>query len=510
MTKTYTVGIIGTGASGIAVFVHLLQKMIRALPQQRGLSILLAERDHEMGTGLAFGTGQKGHLLNTKAGIMGIYADEPLHFVQWMHKHKDAIEKEFPQCTIHPDAYPPRMLYGKYLQDSLKDHLDLAKKHGIHVERIYEEVLDIDLGKDTSTLHFASGKQRTARWLVLATGNPKSAAFKGLSDCKNYFDSPWPSSRILEGIKDKAAHVGIIGSSLTAIDGVKTLIDNGHQGPISLFSKKGLIPRIQAPEEPPFERKVLTLENIRKLMREQNRSLRIKDLIRLFRAEVEGHLKERLVWRDHDPIGKAHTELLKEDIQKALGATSVFQNILNATRYDSYTIWKLLPPDQQQLYGKWIKAHVDINRHAMPVENGIKILKLLESGQLSIRYESDTVHYDHKEQVFLMKIKDGEDFTVDYVINATGPAIQLEDMDDIPLIKNLLKKGLLVPYATGGASADLNTMRLNMPEMAASPLYGIGHLLGGMQIDINALWFNVARADEMTDDIINRVRKWMS
>lgn len=510
MTSTYTIGIVGAGASGVAVFVHLVQKIIRHLPGTDKPSILLAEKQEGMGTGLAFGTGQQGHLLNTKAGIMGIYADEPVHFVQWMHLHQDRIAQEFPQVAIHPDAYPPRMLYGHYLQDCFRQHVALAQQHHIRVDRIQEEVEDMDITKDGCRLRFAGGKEATACLVVLATGNPKSAAFKGLSDCEKYFDAPWPSSRILNGISDKDAHVALIGSSLTALDGVKTLVDNGHRGPITLFSRKGLIPRVQAPQELPFDRKVLTLESIRRLMREENRTLRIKDLIRLFRAEVEGHLGKKLVWSDFDRSGKPPLALLEHDVEEALKGQSIFQDILYATRYDSYTIWKLLPQDQQALYGKWIKAEVDINRHAMPLENGIKIMNLLQSGQLQIRSESETVQYDAQRRIFLMKIKGGADFTADYAINATGPATQLADMEDMPLIQKLLEKQLLVPYAVGGAEADLHTMRLKSPGICESPIYGIGHLLNGLQLDINALWFNVARADNLTDDIIKRVEEWRS
>lgn len=510
MSKTYTIGIIGTGASGVAVFVHLVQKMIRNLSGKDKLSIMLAEKKDNMGAGLAFGTGQEGHLLNTKAGMMGIYAEEPMHFVHWMHRHKDWIAREFPQSALHPDAYPPRMLYGHYLQDCFQRHLALAEQHHIRIDCIKEDVNDMDITKDGCKIRFASGKKAIAHLVVLATGNPKSATFKKLSDCEKYFDSPWPSSRILNSITQKDAHVCLIGSSLTALDGIKTLVDNGHEGPITLFSRKGLMPRVQAPQEMPFDRKVLRLENIRRLMRKEHRPLRIKDLIRLFRAEVESSLGKKLVWRDFERAGRSQPVLLKHDIEKALSGQSIFQDILYATRHDSYTIWKLLAPDQQLLYGKWIKAEVDINRHAMPLENGIKILHLLESGQLNVKSESETIEYDIQRRLFVMKMKDGEDFTADYVINATGPATQLADMEDIPLIQKLLEKQLLLPYTVGGADADLHTMRLKTPALAESPIYGIGHLLNGLQLDINALWFNVARADDLTDDLIKRIEKWTS
>lgn len=496
--------IIGTGASGVTTFVQLVIKLILNKKKRNPLSIILVEKDPDMGTGLAFGTGQEGHLLNTKASMMGIHAYEPMDFIQWMHINKAEILSVFPQTAIHPDSFPPRILYGRYLQEMLKKYTRLAEAKGINVEYISAEVIDLIAKPKAVELNLSTGERLTACLAVIATGNPKSAAFRGLTAHKNYLDSPWPTSQILNKIH-KEATVGIIGSSLTAIDAVLTLVGNDHEGTINLFSRGGLLPRIQTPNEVPFNRKFLTLPNIHALIRKEERTLRVKDLIRLFRLEAEHVLGHQVNWRDYVRKGKSHLQLIEEDVSLALNGKSIFQHILYDTRYDSYKIWRLLPEDQQVLFGKWIKDEVDINRHAMPLENGIKIMNLLKSGQLRVVSDSQNVQHDDKSKKFMLNAKNQEDIRVDYVINATGPSVQIKDMEDIPLLPAMLKRGLLKPHPAGGILADLNTMQVETACGYEIPVYALGHLLIGMQHDINAVWFNVARANEMTDAIVKRI-----
>lgn len=311
-----TIAIIGSGASGTACFLHLVLKLIINRPK-KPVSILLIEKDEDVGPGLAYGTGQEGHLLNTKAGIMGLFAEEPLHFVHWMHEHQDDIKAAFPQASLHPDAYPPRTLFGNYIKDILNQYVELAKKNNIQVAIYKEEVIDAALTASGTSLFCASGKHLEANFALLATGTPESAAFSHLKDHPNYLHSPWPSDRLLQTIHNKDADVSIIGSSLTAIDAVITLIGNEHRGHIRLFSLKGLLPRVQAPSEVPFERKNLTLSAIRRLIREEVRPLRLKDLLRLFRTEVENSLGAPIDWRAYNRVGKDQLALLEDDIKQA-------------------------------------------------------------------------------------------------------------------------------------------------------------------------------------------------
>ncbi len=499
---TQHIGIIGAGASGIACFVQLIRKLHTKKPRS-AVKITIWERKKEFGPGLAFGTGQEGHLLNTRAGIMSIIPEEPLHFVQWMHDHDAFIQDKFPQVTTHPDSYPPRMLYGEYTQAVFEDHLRLAESRGISVDRKQLEIEDLQVDPDGQITVISKNHQKTTlSRVILATGCPGPAVFSHLEEYPNFLASPWPSGNVLSTISDKASSVAIVGSSLTAIDAAITLTSNGHHGPITFFSIKGLLPRVQSPSEVPFERRFLTLAEARKIAHSEGK-LTVKKLIRLFRKEVEACAGKKIDWSKDERVDKDHLSLMEYDIRKALDGKSIYQNILYSLRKDTYPIWQLLDADQKQLFGKWIKPYYDINRHAIPVENGIKVMNLLKSGQLSVIGHSDDIKW--KEQHFELRTENGKCYEVDYVINASGPTMDIEKMDDIPLLPRLLEKGYISKYEGGGVKADLASLKVIAGHGDIEPeIYIIGHPLAGLQHDVNALWFNAEQADRLTDHLIKQ------
>ena len=499
-----TIAIIGSGASGTACFIQIILKYL-VDGKDSPLEILLFERREDFGEGFAFGTGQEGHLLNTKAGLMGIFPHERLHFVQWMHQNQEMIDRDFPQVSVHPDAYPPRMLFGRYVRAMLEEYIAIAETAGVAVHLHRDEVIDATIKRNnTLSLQTKNGKKHPADYAILATGNPASNTFHTLHKRPHFLESPWPSSRILSTITDKQTRVSIVGSSLTAIDALITLIDNGHKGPIIFFSLTGLLPRVQAPVEVPYERKVLTLANVRKSIREKQRPLRLTDLIRMFRTEAESNLEQPIDWVAEDRTGQDQLTLLNEDIRLAMGEQCLLQNILYSLRDETYAIWQLLPTDQKMFFLKWIKPHFDINRHAIPIENGIKICEILRSGQLTIIGNTDDITW--KKDRFLLTTADGKVNEADFVVNASGPAMAIQELIDQPLLPNILKKGYIEEHPVGGMRADLDTLRVECSNRKKpSPFYVIGHQLSGLQLDINSLWFNVEQADLLTNDLLKNI-----
>ncbi|WP_335036347.1 FAD/NAD(P)-binding protein [Nostoc sp.] len=100
------IAIIGGGFSGSLVAANLLRNA--TMP----LSIKLIERNSEVGRGVAYGTPVDCHLLNVPAGKMSAFADEPNHFLNWLH------ENGHEQVT--PSTFVPRRVYGDYVQATLK------------------------------------------------------------------------------------------------------------------------------------------------------------------------------------------------------------------------------------------------------------------------------------------------------------------------------------------------------------------------------------------------------
>lgn len=500
--KPITIAIIGGGANGVASFVNLSLKLAIA-PVDQPVSFILLEKSGDFGPGLAYSTKQTGHLLNTSAGLMGIFPEELLHFVEWLHENQATVQELYPDAEIHADAYVPRSLYGMYLKDVLHTYVMLARQRGIAVQLLADESVDADVSDQQVVLQLQSGGTIEADVVVLATGTPKASNFTHLELSPNYVDFPWPAGRLLETIP-RHAPVSILGTSLTAIDTLITLMDNGYTGKLTLYSRNGLLPRVQTPFDVPFERQIFTLENIRKLIRQQQHPLRVSDLFRLFQAEAERMMGKQTDWKQFNRIGKPHLELLQYDMEVALKGESEFQNILYSTRYLSFEVWKLLPLDEKMKFFKWFGSHWDINRHCIPPVNARKLIRLFQSGQLDVKAGSDTVEWNQKQHLFFLHLKNGSTDQAQYLVNATGTAHSVQQMK-IPLLQQMLKKSLLTPYKPGGVRANPHTLQIQVPGYPDAPLYGTGQLVGGELFDTNSVWFNVACIDRLTNDIRRRL-----
>ncbi len=106
MPKTLT--IIGMGACGVAAFAEAVKRL--SYDPGDSWLIHLIERDDALARGLAFGTEQPGHLLNTESRMMGLYDQEPGHFRTWLEARRAQAGKPL---------YPARVEYTQSTESRL-------------------------------------------------------------------------------------------------------------------------------------------------------------------------------------------------------------------------------------------------------------------------------------------------------------------------------------------------------------------------------------------------------
>jgi len=99
------VAIIGAGFSGSMVAVHLAHTL-RCTRQ-----IALIEKQRRRGPGIAYGTDNPLHLLNTPAGKMSAYPDKPSHFLDWLREHPELL-RQYGLDPLTEQAFVPRTLFG--------------------------------------------------------------------------------------------------------------------------------------------------------------------------------------------------------------------------------------------------------------------------------------------------------------------------------------------------------------------------------------------------------------
>ncbi|RAV29374.1 FAD/NAD(P)-binding protein [Sinomicrobium soli] len=496
--------IIGGGACGSAALIELLILTITGKLYKK-VRFTLIERSARVGYGVAFGTEQRSHLLNTQADLMGIYAYEPGHFAEWLRNRGGKERSDVKGGSDEESAYTSRILYGHYVAGELEKNIGKARKHGISVDLIHAEATEIDrLENEQLTVMLDNGSSVTADEILLAPGTPKPNSFKEFGALREYIDFPWPVHRLRERI-EKKDHVGILGTSLSGIDTVMTLVDNGHRGKITMFSPDGMLPRVQPDEAGNIEKHHLTLQNLHRLKRQKDHSPTVKELFRLFIKDVEAAEGKKPDWKAMKRRARPPLPFLEDDIRLAEKGGDTVLNMTYALRYDTSVIWGWMDPGEQQMFRKWLGSYWKANRHAMPLYNARKIAALLREGTLEVVAENEKVEFDRGSRQFRIHTASGRTHNADKLVNATGSAGKLEEMDNI-LLENLLKKKYLQPHPLGGAVIDPHTMQC-ISEKGGTHIYGVGHLVNGMLMDVNAVWFNVRTIARMATGIISKITR---
>ncbi|MFJ2489989.1 FAD/NAD(P)-binding protein [Pseudomonas iridis] len=263
--------IIGGGLSGTMLAVQLLRR-----PGQR--RILVIEPRAELGRGEAYSAVELGHTLNGNAARMSVDPDNPDDLTQWLAEHiasggwPESAEQQVPVSEL----FPPRGLFGVYVQQRLAEAREDGAQQGSTVEHILAEAVDLQIDTDSVQLTLDNDQQLHGAYAVLATGMfPAARTPQTQSSGLNAAAlDPWNVATMRQ--LDAQSSVLIIGSGLTMVDAVVSLEQAGHRGPIEVFSRHGLLPHVrrQPPGWPDFLAEDHGIRSPRQLLRELRRHCR--------------------------------------------------------------------------------------------------------------------------------------------------------------------------------------------------------------------------------------------
>lgn len=490
----FPITIIGMGACGVAAFAEATIRLASArIP---GAELHLVSREDDLGPGLAFGTDQPGHLLNTESRLMGLYANEPRHFREWL-SHRRPLKSDDVE-------YASRAEYGEYIRQVLADAHERADRAGIPVHVHKAEAVAIEGDRTAAVIHLSDGTTIESHHTVLAIGTPKPIRFEELDGQPSYFDFPWPARLLRDGIHADQ-DVIVLGSSLSAIDTFATLMDQDHRGLIHFVSKDGMLPRVEIPApEDTYPRWYFTLSEMRRLIRERGLRFSIVDVFRLFRQEADEAAAaqgDRIDWQAEDRTDRSALDLLPVDIARAESGREIFQRILTSARFEASEMWDLLGPRDRDRFTRWLAPHFATARFTMPMTNARRLAAAATRGQLRVHSGvTETVRHP-QGQGFVSRLADGTTVCAPVVVNATGTAMKLDEIPDT-LIVQLVERGWLHPHPSGGIEAHRHSGAVITHDRDAPRLYAVGQLVNGVQRDTNAVWFNVACAERVVQNML--------
>jgi uncharacterized NAD(P)/FAD-binding protein YdhS len=391
-----TVAIVGGGFSGSMCAAQILR---RACTAGAPVRVVLIERQGAVGEGLAYATRDLAHLLNVPAARMSAWPDRPNDFVEWATRHYRAVA---------PGEFLPRQWYGEYVRETLTT---LAQQSGASLTVVFDEVRRLVRRPEGGwMISLARGTSLPADHVVLAIGHrpPPDPIGRLWSGPRGRFVSdPWKAFAANAVRGDEP--VVVVGSGLTAIDAVLSLSQQARTAPITLISRRGMLPQAHATTPiPPVNLGPLLSD----LLQDPDK-LRARTLARLLRRKIK---TDGLDWRA----------------------------VIDAVRPHTAKVWHALSLRERRRFLAHLRPYWEIHRHRMAPDVArafgelleCKLVRILAGSIASAQADADTVRLYVRER--------GDERLIElrakWVINCTGPAAS-NSAESNPAIGSLLVHG---------------------------------------------------------------------
>jgi uncharacterized NAD(P)/FAD-binding protein YdhS len=377
--------VIGGGFTGVAGAIALLAQL------RTPFRLSIVEPNNELGRGVAFGGHHPLHLLNVRARDLSISASQPGDFLNWAFSQLDQGEQ---QAGLHEGlahSFLPRQLFGEYVRQRFFQAA--ARRADVELHIIDAAATACLAQEDAFRVFCGGGKALSADVVILATayGVRRDSEDGALSPF-----GPLPSGRLVE-----AGSIALIGSGLTMVDALLSARRNGFQGPVTIISPKGQLPRPHAPKGvgahevtlPPTKRIALLAERVR---------------IACETSEAHG-----IPW----------------------------QAVINGLRPLVRDLWQELSPEEQARFLRHLRPFWDSHRHRLPMEIHAQLQSELQSGSAKLlRGRVRDVGRDGR--AFKLRVsRRGSEQTIeaDLAFDCSGHRPDLE----APLIRSLLDQKLV-------------------------------------------------------------------
>ena len=439
------IAVIGGGFSGTLVAVNLA----RLSPAP--LKITLINCAYPQGRGIAYGTQRPEHLLNVAARNMSALPDHPQHFVEWLRTRTEFAS--VPEAELR-ETFIPRRVYGDYVRSLALHYLrPLDARSKVEIVTVEEEVVGLAIENRIAHLSLAGGGAVAADRVVLATGNEPPADLPGTASIARHagwFPNPWIDWSAQ--LPPPNETIALLGTGLTTVDAIVTLLALDWRGRIVAVSRNGLLPQshfkgVDDPLFPPADTDLAAL-----------------GLARLARLMEE------------------HCERLRR-----LGNNPAM--IVDKLRPHTQRIWQAFTAEERHEFIARYAARWNVIRHRIAPSIHRAVTDAVSSGRVEISRASIVDLRPVGARIGInLQSADGTPSTLEaaLVVNCTGPHTRFSATRS-RLIQNLLASGLAQPDAMDmGIKVDADFTVLQRDGRRSPVLIATGPLLRG------TLWESIA------------------
>ena len=279
-TSKKKIAILGGGPSGLFLYKRLVES------GSTDLEVTIFERKSMLGAGMPYSTegANEEHVTNVSDNEIPEIVNS---IEEWLQTAPAELLDKF---DINPNKFNeykvlPRILFGYYLSSQFELLQQIASVKGILTTIHYQtNVLDIIYNKEYNNVTIETTDDKAVfDYAVICTGHHWPIRYEG--KVKGYFDSPYPPAKLAVHLNHAIA---IRGSSLTAIDAIRTLARSNGK-----FIKEadGTIRFEKAAESPDFKMVIHSRSGMLPAVRFHLEDSHLSNDSLLTREEIDEHRK---------------------------------------------------------------------------------------------------------------------------------------------------------------------------------------------------------------------------
>lgn len=528
----FTLAIVGAGLTGTSLLLQFtlrLQQAARSgVPIPSEMTVEIFDRHAAFGPGLPHNPAYvlPFHITNMCARDMGIRADAPEDFQHWVDANRQMLGERFPELVPHfcearlaldGCAHYPRAVMGEYLKARFAEAVQAARALDIAVV-LHPQTEALDLVDEADGIRVVARRVgagenlvRKADRALLATGHWFSQQVD-----PRLVPAPWPADVLRRGIPE-GADVGVIGSSLSAIESVLTLTSTGRfvrsasdefdflpsprQGRIALYSRHGLLPKVRG-RTGSRRNRILTAEALQRLLAQHPGKLNLAQVFGLLDAELMATYGRPVDWREIlAPQGSAEQCLQRYLAETAAGdgpeGEVLWQTVLAELLPFARELYLNLEEAERARFDREYTTLFFMHAATQPAINAEKLHALVRRGIVVVRkldgdYRLEKCR-DRAGYLFVYRDDKGaeqRDF-YPYVVDARGQSSAYSG-NPAPLARNLCTSGTVAltqgGHLPGSILIDPKTHRVQRRGADGSlhlsmRLYAVGAMTRGQMID---------------------------
>ncbi|KWT70678.1 MULTISPECIES: FAD/NAD(P)-binding protein [unclassified Variovorax] len=417
MPAAARVVVVGGGVSAASFAVQLVRSSLTPV------DITIIEPREHVGRGLAYSATDPDHRLNAPLDVHWIDPQRPLELRQWFEA-ANVLHRDTGCRTANGQVFLRRSDMGEYLSAKVQAHASDART-GSSIRHVRDTAISVRIRDGLYRVTTEHHGDVAGEMLVIATGNPVPslrAPFREehRSDPRIIANPLEPDC--LHRIP-QTARVLVVGSGLTALDIVSTLVRRDHRGGILVVSRRGLKPQPQSPE-----------------------TLQAPPRLPVLTTDVPGFIESAPT-----RVGAWSAALRKEILRMAAQGQNWYQ-AFDPVRDVVWKLWPPLPTPEKLRFLRRLRVFYDVHRFRTPPMNEAMVAEAEREGR--VHYEKATLrtveaHADAlKVELSSATADSGKWHEFDLVVNCTGLDSGSAWRSN-PLLHNLLEIGMVRLHPTG-------------------------------------------------------------